>query len=82
MVIAGDTVPVKRPESWSGLWVQNVWGFFSIIFLAAYTANLTSSIADSRNVFSFTSIYDDQVSMEILLDNYLLEYELSSFMSR
>ena len=44
---AGNTLPCKEPYSWAGKWMQNLWGFFCIIYLAAYTANLTSSITDS-----------------------------------
>lgn len=62
LILKGNTVPTKSPMSWAGKWTQNVWGAFSIIYLAAYTANLTSSIADGVRVYEFRSIRDQKVS--------------------
>ncbi|XP_067942098.1 glutamate receptor ionotropic, NMDA 3A-like [Watersipora subatra] len=60
-LMSGNTISTKSPVSWPGKWIQNVWGFFSIIYLSVYTANLTSSIADSTSLFSFTGIRDEKL---------------------
>lgn len=41
--------------------MQNLWGFFGIIYLSAYTANLTSSITDNTVVLKVDGIYDNKV---------------------
>ena len=58
---AGNTLPCKEPYSCDGKWMQNLWGFFCIIYMTAYTANLTSSITDSTERVEFDGILDPKV---------------------
>ena len=60
-MVIGKTLPCKIPRSWAGKWMQNVWGFFGMIYLSAYTANLTSSIADNTFVLNVNGIHDKKV---------------------
>ena len=62
---AGNTLPCKEPYSWAGKWMQNLWGFFCIIYLAAYTANLTSSITDSTERVEVDGILDPKVLLPL-----------------
>lgn len=35
----------KAPKSWPNKFLINVWGGFSVIFIASYTANIAALIA-------------------------------------
>ena len=47
--------------------MQNVWGFFGIIYLSAYTANMTSFIADTSVTLKVDGIYDNKVRYVVFI---------------
>ena len=48
----------RNPEGVSGRLPQWSWSIFSVIFLSAYTANLTAILTEDKYVKPFVSIYD------------------------
>lgn len=38
-------VSFKAPKSWPNKFLINIWGGFSVIFIASYTANIAALIA-------------------------------------
>ncbi|XP_015601483.1 uncharacterized protein LOC107270719 isoform X2 [Cephus cinctus] len=45
-LLCGHLVAFKAPKSWPNKFLINVWGGFSVIFVASYTANIAALIAD------------------------------------
>ncbi|XP_034946070.1 uncharacterized protein [Chelonus insularis] len=45
-LLCGHLVAFKAPKSWPNKVLINVWGGFSVIFVASYTANIAALIAD------------------------------------
>jgi ionotropic glutamate receptor NMDA 3A len=39
-LLFGHLVAFKAPKSWPNKFLINVWGGFSVIFIASYTANI------------------------------------------
>nr|XP_018917923.1 PREDICTED: uncharacterized protein LOC109044571 isoform X2 [Bemisia tabaci] len=44
-LLCGHLVQFKAPKSWPNKFLINVWGGFSVIFVASYTANIAALIA-------------------------------------
>ncbi|KAL7022948.1 hypothetical protein ACKWTF_012435 [Chironomus riparius] len=44
-LLFGHLVAFKAPKSWPNKFLINVWGGFSVIFIASYTANIAALIA-------------------------------------
>ncbi|XP_031622004.1 uncharacterized protein LOC116340012 isoform X2 [Contarinia nasturtii] len=44
-LLCGHLVAFKAPKSWPNKFLINVWGGFSVIFVASYTANIAALIA-------------------------------------
>uniref|UniRef100_A0A182WKC6 Ionotropic glutamate receptor C-terminal domain-containing protein n=1 Tax=Anopheles minimus TaxID=112268 RepID=A0A182WKC6_9DIPT len=44
-LLCGHLVAFKAPKSWPNKFLINVWGGFSVIFIASYTANIAALIA-------------------------------------
>uniref|UniRef100_A0A8D8RZG8 Glutamate receptor ionotropic, NMDA 3A n=2 Tax=Cacopsylla melanoneura TaxID=428564 RepID=A0A8D8RZG8_9HEMI len=44
-LLCGHLVQYKAPKSWPNKFLINVWGGFSVIFVASYTANIAALIA-------------------------------------
>ncbi|KAF6034428.1 LRR1 [Bugula neritina] len=64
-LMCGNNLSSKEPQSWVAKWMQNVWGFFGIIFLSAYTANLTSFLADGPSKLVVSGLHDNAVCILI-----------------
>lgn len=65
-LLCGHLVAFKAPKSWPNKVVINIWGGFSVIFIASYTANIAALIA---GLFFHNSAhsYDASVSFLILI---------------
>lgn len=55
-------VAFKAPKSWPNKFLINVWGGFSVIFLASYTANIAALFAGVFSRTSVTNFHDPRVS--------------------
>jgi hypothetical protein len=44
-LLCGHLVAFKAPKSWPNKFLINIWGGFSVIFIASYTANIAALIA-------------------------------------
>jgi hypothetical protein len=60
-LLCGHLVAFKAPKSWPNKFLINVWGGFSVIFIASYTANIAALIA---GLFFHNAVntYDTSVS--------------------
>lgn len=69
-LLCGHLVAFKAPKSWPNKFLINIWGGFSVIFIASYTANIAALIAglffqnaaenyeaSVRSIFIFISIF-------------------------
>ncbi|KAK7872804.1 hypothetical protein R5R35_011925 [Gryllus longicercus] len=54
-LLCGHLVAFKAPKSWPNKFLINVWGGFSVIFVASYTANIAALIA---GLFFHNSVSD------------------------
>ena len=54
-LLCGHLVQFKAPKSWPNKFLINVWGGFSVIFIASYTANIAALIA---GLFFHTAVGD------------------------
>lgn len=61
-LLCGHLVAFKAPKSWPNKFLINVWGGFSVIFVASYTANIAALIAGLFFQHAASS-YDSSVSM-------------------
>lgn len=59
-LLCGHLVAFKAPKSWPNKFLINVWGGFSVIFVASYTANIAALIA---GLFFHNSVSDYQKSV-------------------
>ncbi|BET00382.1 Bacterial extracellular solute-Hypothetical protein proteins, family 3 [Nesidiocoris tenuis] len=57
-LLCGHLVAFKAPKSWPNKFLINVWGGFSVIFVASYTANIAALIA-GLFFHSATATYHD-----------------------
>jgi ionotropic glutamate receptor NMDA 3A len=55
-------VAFKAPKSWPNKFLINVWGGFSVIFLASYTANIAALFAGVFSETAVTNFHDPRVS--------------------
>lgn len=60
-LLCGHLVAFKAPKSWPNKFLINVWGGFSVIFVASYTANIAALIA-GLFFHHAASSYDSSVS--------------------
>lgn len=63
-LLCGHLVAFKAPKSWPNKFLINVWGGFSVIFVASYTANIAALIA-GLFFHHAASSYDSSVSIQI-----------------
>jgi Ligand-gated ion channel. len=70
-LLCGHLVQYKAPKSWPNKFLINVWGGFSVIFVASYTANIAALIAGLFFVSGVGDQNDRSVSIRRLL--FLLE---------
>lgn len=56
-LLCGHLVAFKAPKSWPNKFLINVWGGFSVIFVASYTANIAALIA---GLFFHNAVDDNQ----------------------
>lgn len=54
-------VAFKAPKSWPNKFLINVWGGFSVIFLASYTANIAALFAGVFSETAVTNFHDPRV---------------------
>ncbi|KAL1498139.1 hypothetical protein ABEB36_008987 [Hypothenemus hampei] len=57
-LLCGHLVAFKAPKSWPNKFLINVWGGFSVIFVASYTANIAALIAGLFFQNSFGNYHD------------------------
>ncbi|KAG7212509.1 hypothetical protein KM043_012819 [Ampulex compressa] len=58
-LLCGHLVAFKAPKSWPNKFLINIWGGFSVIFVASYTANIAALIA-GLSLQSAVSNYRDK----------------------
>lgn len=63
-LLCGHLVAFKAPKSWPNKFLINVWGGFSVIFVASYTANIAALIAGLFFHHAANS-YDSSVSVVV-----------------
>ena len=63
-LLCGHLVAFKAPKSWPNKFLINVWGGFSVIFIASYTANIAALIA-GLFFHNAANTYDTSVSCDI-----------------
>lgn len=61
-LLCGHLVAFKAPKSWPNKFLINVWGGFSVIFVASYTANIAALIAGLFFQNTVSDYYDRSVS--------------------
>jgi ionotropic glutamate receptor NMDA 3A len=61
-LLCGHLVAFKAPKSWPNKFLINVWGGFSVIFVASYTANIAALIASLFFHSTVNNYYDRSVS--------------------
>lgn len=61
-LLCGHLVAFKAPKSWPNKFLINVWGGFSVIFVASYTANIAALIAGLFFHNDFSNYNDRSVS--------------------
>lgn len=71
-LLCGHLVAFKAPKSWPNKFLINVWGGFSVIFVASYTANIAALIA-GLFFHNAANSYDASVSI-ILFTKFLINY--------
>lgn len=62
-------VAFKAPKSWPNKFLINVWGGFSVIFLASYTANIAALFAGVFSETAVTNFHDPRVSEHISISS-------------
>lgn len=68
-LLCGHLVAFKAPKSWPNKFLINVWGGFSVIFVASYTANIAALIAGHFFHNTVCNYHDRSVSIEISHEN-------------
>lgn len=61
-LLCGHLVAFKAPKSWPNKFLINVWGGFSVIFVASYTANIAALIAGLFFQNTVSNYHDRSVS--------------------
>lgn len=62
-LLCGHLVAFKAPKSWPNKFLINVWGGFSVIFVASYTANIAALIAGLFFQNTVSDYHDRSVSV-------------------
>lgn len=62
-LLCGHLVAFKAPKSWPNKFLINVWGGFSVIFVASYTANIAALIAGLFFHNAVSNYHDRSVSI-------------------
>jgi hypothetical protein len=62
-LLCGHLVAFKAPKSWPNKFLINVWGGFSVIFVASYTANIAALIAGLFFHNTVSNYRDSSVSL-------------------
>lgn len=65
-LLCGHLVAFKAPKSWPNKFLINVWGGFSVIFVASYTANIAALIAGLFFQNTVSNYHDRSVSFVCL----------------
>lgn len=68
-LLCGHLVAFKAPKSWPNKFLINVWGGFSVIFVASYTANIAALIA---GLFFHNAVDDYQGKSNVSIKNALI----------
>lgn len=63
-LLCGHLVAFKAPKSWPNKFLINVWGGFSVIFVASYTANIAALIAGLFFHNTVSNYHDRSVSIQ------------------
>lgn len=63
-LLCGHLVAFKAPKSWPNKFLINVWGGFSVIFVASYTANIAALIAGLFFHSAVSNYHDQSVSIQ------------------
>lgn len=69
-LLCGHLVAFKAPKSWPNKFLINVWGGFSVIFVASYTANIAALIAGHFFHHAASTLSDAEVSTKLMINNY------------
>lgn len=77
-LLCGHLVAFKAPKSWPNKFLINVWGGFSVIFVASYTANIAALIAGLFFQNTVSNYHDRSVSFMCLVGEYV-SYKLVKF---
>lgn len=65
-LLCGHLVAFKAPKSWPNKFLINVWGGFSVIFVASYTANIAALIAGLFFQNTVSNYHDRSVSIRTI----------------
>lgn len=65
-LLCGHLVAFKAPKSWPNKFLINVWGGFSVIFVASYTANIAALIAGLFFHNTVSNYHDRSVSIFVI----------------
>ncbi|KAJ8930374.1 hypothetical protein NQ314_016824 [Rhamnusium bicolor] len=65
-LLCGHLVAFKAPKSWPNKFLINVWGGFSVIFVASYTANIAALIAGLFFHNTVSNYHDRSVSSSFM----------------
>ncbi|XP_011499765.1 PREDICTED: uncharacterized protein LOC105363713 [Ceratosolen solmsi marchali] len=63
-LLCGHLVAFKAPKSWPNKFLINVWGGFSVIFVASYTANIAALIAGLFFYSTVNNYYDRSLLLQ------------------
>lgn len=66
-LLCGHLVAFKAPKSWPNKFLINVWGGFSVIFVASYTANIAALIA---GLFFHNAVDDYQGRSNVSISHF------------
>lgn len=64
-LLCGHLVAFKAPKSWPNKFLINVWGGFSVLFVASYTANIAALIAGLFFHNAVSNYHDRSVSIAV-----------------
>lgn len=76
-LLCGHLVAFKAPKSWPNKFLINVWGGFSVIFVASYTANIAALIAGLFFQNTNSNYNDRSVSyIYVLMHTYTIKFTI------
>lgn len=79
-LLCGHLVAFKAPKSWPNKFLINIWGGFSVIFVASYTANIAALIAGLFFHPAVSNYHDKSVRTYFYCITTLNKYVLSRIM--